>query len=127
MQHDSDQSPEWEIEFYQKENGRYPTRDFIEIIHAEHKKYVIQYLKRLARYGEKFLCRPYAGYLDNHIWELRPKTERIQYRILGFRDGSKFVICQGFVKKSDSVPPGEITKAIEYRKNYFRKHQGSKK
>ena len=119
MMKGSDQKPKWIIEFYRKSNGRYPTQEFLASIPPAHREYVIWFLKRLGRYGEDFLDRPYAGYLGDKIWELRPKTERIQYRVLRFRDGAKFVTCQGLLKKDDDVPPGEIRKAIEYRKEYF--------
>jgi phage-related protein len=62
--------------------------------------------------------------LTKDIWEFRSKYENLQYRLLAFWDKQNgqdtLVICtHGIVKKTDKMPPKEISKAEKIRKNYF--------
>lgn len=109
----------WEIDFYVKPNGRCPFDDFYHGLSPPEKVLVDNALKRLQ---EDWLAldRPYVGYLRDHIRELRAKTHYGQYRILHFFfERRKFIILQGFLKKSQRVPDGEIDRAIEYRNDYL--------
>ncbi len=121
-----DQKPAWEIEFYEESDGRCPTAEFLNSLRPHHREYARRALGRLEEHGE-ILGRPYVGYLRDKISELRFRVERIQYRILFFRDGQKYVTCHGFKKTASRVRDSEIDKAIEYRKEYFRKKRGTKK
>jgi phage-related protein len=66
--------------------------------------------------------------LTDEIWEFRTRYNGLQYRLLAFWDktdkGITLVICtHGFVKKTDKVPSGEIARANELRKFYFREKE----
>ena len=58
------------------------------------------------------LRRPGADYLRDGIYELRFSSERAEYRILYFFDGSEVVLTNAFVKKTKRVPKEEIDRAI---------------
>ncbi len=78
---------------------------------------------RLAEYGPE-LRRPQADYLRDDIYELRVNvvvgTVRLFYFLFERR---VVVVTHGIKKKTKAVPPGEIDRAVEYRKRY-RTHKG---
>jgi phage-related protein len=119
MKEDTAQGSRWDIEFFETSSGRCPTAEFLEALPPHHKERVLRALGRLEEHGE-LLDRPHVGYLRDRIRELRITAERIQYRILFFRDRSTYVMCQGFPKTARRVKDSEIDEAIEYRKEYFR-------
>lgn len=115
----------WVIEFYETENDRCPTAEFLEGLFPDSQRLVAKGLERLAQYGTD-LGRPYVGYLRDHIRELRIATNQGRCRILFFQDGRTLVMLQGLIKKTGKVPDFEIDKAVEYRKGYLiRKRRGA--
>jgi len=68
----------------------------------------------LAREGYK-LQRPLAAPLRDKIYELRPKSGRINYRILYFFHKEMAVLTHGLTKEK-AVPPEDIEHAIYCRK-----------
>ena len=113
----------WEIEFYEKENGRCPVGEYLDSVPPDDFVRIERKLKLLAEYGNE-LQRPHVGYLRDDIWELRVRTQRGQNRILFFFfEGQKIILTNGFLKKTRKVPPKEIERAIEYRKAYFMKYK----
>jgi len=62
--------------------------------------------------------------LKDDIWELRTHYQGFQYRLLAFWDKSDttetlVISTHGFIKKTSKVPENEITKAKQFRTNYF--------
>jgi phage-related protein len=112
----------WDIELFETSSGRCPTAEFLEALPPHHKERVLRALGRLEEHGE-LLDRPHVGYLRDKIRELRITAERIQYRVLFFRDRSTYVMCQGFPKTARRVRDSEIDKAIEYREEHFRRKE----
>ena len=63
---------------------------------------------------------PQSKHLDDGIFELRAKVGSDISRVLYFFViGKKAVLTNGFVKKSQKTPPGEIEKAKAYRKEFL--------
>ncbi len=113
--------PKWNIIFYEKPNGRIPTKIFLDSLTNQEYIYVEHEFDRLREFGHE-LGRPYFGYLRDDIYELRVKTKNKQLRFLCFFYGDQLiVVTHGFVKKSDKVQDNQIKKAIEYRKNFLKK------
>jgi phage-related protein len=111
--------PKWEVEFFEKSNGRCPTIDFLRKLNKQDRVFIDNAFDRLEQYGRQ-LDRPHVGFLRDHIWELRVRTNHGIYRFLYFFiDNHKFVITHGFSKKSGKVPDSEIDKAIEFREDYI--------
>lgn len=110
----------WEIEFYEKPNGRCPISDFLnKLSPKDDLPFIEKALDRLEKYGHG-LQRPYVDLLRDDIWELRVRTRRGQIRILYFYFfRTKIIITHGIIKKAGRVPDNEIEKAIEYRKDYL--------
>ena len=66
------------------------------------------------------LREPYSKPLDNGLFELRAKVGSDISRVLYFFFvGRKIVLTNGFIKKTQKTPRGEIEKANAYRKEYL--------
>lgn len=115
----------WNVEFYQRSNGRCPTREFLSELTAQERVFADRAFDRLETYGHE-LRRPHVDNLRDGIWELRVKTPDSGLRFLYFFfDGRKIVVTHGFKKKTRAVPPGEIETAIRCRVDYLeRQKQG---
>jgi hypothetical protein len=59
------------------------------------------------------LRRPYADYLREGIYELRPTVGRVHYRVLYCFAGQCVVLLTHGLVKEDKVPEREIAKALE--------------
>jgi len=77
-------------------------------------------LTRIERLGEEGhqLRRPEADLLRDKIYELRASLQGIHYRILYFFHGNKAAVLSHGIVKEDCVPPIEIDRAIQRRKNF---------
>ena len=65
------------------------------------------------------LREPQSKHLDDGIFELRAKVGSDISRVLYFFViGKKAILTNGFIKKTQKTPPGEIEKAKAYRKEY---------
>ena len=117
----------WQVEFYEKENGRCPTREFLDGLPKQDRVFIENGFNRLEIYGTA-LNRPHAGYLRNHIHELRVQTKGVHYRFLYFFfQDTIVVVTHGIVKKTRNVPDDEIVKAIEYRNRYYMRQEQKEK
>jgi hypothetical protein len=63
------------------------------------------------------LRRPHADILRDGIHELRITSQRVNYRVLYFFQGSTAVISHGCTKER-IVPPSEITRAAEHKRRF---------
>lgn len=64
--------------------------------------------------------------LNANIWEFRTKYLGKQIRLLAFWDKTKseqtlVIATNGFIKKTQKTPVGEIERAERIRRNYFEK------
>jgi hypothetical protein len=74
-------------------------------------------IRLLAEKGNE-LRRPYADYLQDGVYELRPTVGRVHYRVLYCFAGESVVLLTHGLVKTDRVPPKEIEKALECRKRF---------
>lgn len=113
---------EYEIEFYGKEDGTEPARVFIEGLDAKMIAKILRVTELLERNGP-LVRMPYSEYLRDGIFEIRAKQGSDIVRVLYFFvSGSKIILTNGFVKKSQKTPGAEIEKAIKYRLDYERRN-----
>jgi len=114
----------WDIELYERENGRCPCQEFLDNLSLiDELPYVERKIKLLKGLGYK-LDRPHAAYLRDDIYELRIKTRNKNIRILYFFfERNRIVLTNGVIKKSDKTPDSEINKAILYRNNYLERER----
>ncbi len=95
----------FEVEFYEKENGNQPVREFII---SQEKKMIAKILDMINLLQ------------DNRLFELRIKSGSNISRIIYFFYVDRCIILtNGFVKKTQKTPRIEIDKALRYKYDYL--------
>jgi hypothetical protein len=64
------------------------------------------------------LRRPIADFLRDGIYELPPTYQGVHYRILYFFSGKNIVVISHGIAKQSVVPPVEINRAFDRKKQY---------
>lgn len=116
---------EFEVIFYEKDDGAMPAKEFL--FSLENKKLKAKILKTISmlQTNGNSLREPYSKYLEDGIFELRAKVGSDISRVLYFFFvGNKIILTNGFIKKSQKTPKEELEKAKQYRKEYFYKEDG---
>ena len=109
--------PQTKLIFFQEADGSVPVLDWLKTIPPKAQDKCRVKLGRLAEMGHE-LRRPEADLLRDKIYELRASLQGIHYRVLYFYHGTTAaIIAHGIVKES-AVPPKEIEKAIERKKQF---------
>lgn len=95
------------IEFYQNQDDKVKTKI----------QYVLELIKQVDRVPEKFL-KHLTG--TDGLYEIRVEYQSNIYRIFCcFDEGKLVVLFNGFQKKTQKTPKGELEKAISLMKEYF--------
>lgn len=112
----------FEIKFYTKENGTQPAKEFVHSLDTKHRAKMIRYIGILKENGNE-LREPYTKSLGDGIFELRAKQGSDISRVLYFFVvGKKIVLTNGFIKKTQKTPQGEIELAKKYRADFLSKN-----
>lgn len=109
--------PQTKLIFYQEADGSVPVIDWMDNIPAKAQVKCRVKLARLAEMGHE-LRRPEADLLRDKIYELRASLQGINYRLLYFFHGNTAAIVAHGIVKESAVPPKEIEKAIERKKEF---------
>lgn len=113
----------WDVEFYEKENGEVPVDEFLDSLSAKDEAKVMRTIQLLEELGIH-IRGPHCDYLGDNIYELRTKISSNIYRVLYFHhENNKFVLTHGFTKKTQKTPPREIRLAKSYRDDYLKRHK----
>lgn len=113
---------EYMAEFYATEDGREPAKEFIEGLNAKMIAKILKIIELLEQNGPA-LRQPYSKHLEDGIFEIRAKQGSDITRVLYFFViGKKIVLTNGFVKKTQKTPNGEIEKAKRFRLDYERRY-----
>jgi len=108
----------YNIEFYSKENGEEPAREFILGLDPKMQAKILKILDLLQVNGP-YMRLPYSEHLEDGIFEIRAKQSTNISRILYFFTmEQKIVLTNGFVKKTQKTPKREIDLAKKYRKDF---------
>ena len=98
---------DWEIEYYQKENGEIPVEDFLLTLNPKLRAKAYSDIMLLIRLGINIRApysTPIKGDKYKGIFELRTKFSSDITRIFFFLfDKNKFVLLHGFVKKGNQA------------------------
>lgn len=109
----------FEVEFYTKDNGQKPAKDFILGLDVKMRAKVLGIINVLEEKGNQ-LREPYSKHLDDGIFEIRGKVGTDITRVLYFfYYGKKIIMTNGFIKKTQETPKQEIRLAKLYRKDYL--------
>lgn len=113
----------FEIIFYELENGNVPVADFIKSLDKKMIAQVLKNIDLLKMSGYK-LGLPHAKHIGNGLHELRMKSESGITRIFYFfYIENKIILTNGFIKKTQKLPKVELEIAIKYKKDYIEKEK----
>ena len=105
----------FEVEFYTKDNGEKPAKDFILGLDVKMRAKVLGIIYVLEE-KENQLREPYSKHLEDEIFEIRGKVGIDITRVLYFfYYGKKIIMTNGFIKKMQETPKQEIRLAKSYR------------
>lgn len=109
---------EFEVIFYEKENGDCPVEEFIDSLDVKMRAKMVGLLELLEEKGNQ-LREPYSKPIDDGIFEIRCKVGNNITRVLYFfyYEG-KIILTNGFIKKTQKTPPEEIKLAKERRADF---------
>lgn len=118
---------DWDIEYYQKENGEIPVENFLLSLNPKLRAKAYSDIMLLKRLGIN-IRTPYSSPLQGDkykgLFELRTKFSSDITRIFYFLfDKNKFILLNGFVKKTNKTPERELKRAVKYKKDYERRSQ----
>lgn len=106
------------VEYYERSDGSRPAEEFILSQDNKMQAKLFMTLEFLEEKGP-LLREPYSKSLGDGIFEVRAKQGSDISRVLYFFVvGKKIILTNGFVKKTQKTPSGEIDRAKRYRKDY---------
>jgi len=108
--------PKTEVVIFAEEDGTSPLIEWLDGLSPKVQDKCIVRIERLAEIGHE-LRRPEADFLRDGIYELRWKSEGLQFRVLYFFHKGKAVLSHGITKEAE-VPPKEIDMAIRRREMF---------
>ncbi|ODS30612.1 MAG: hypothetical protein SCARUB_04272 [Candidatus Scalindua rubra] len=109
----------WRIEYYEDHRGDKPVEAYIDSLPVEKQANIFRLFDLLEEFGIQ-LGTPYLKHIEGKIWEMRPGSERILYFTF---TGRKFVLLNGFTKKTRKTPKKEIKIAQKRKKDYEEKNK----
>lgn len=108
----------WEVELYEKVNGKSPVMEFLETLNPKERSKLIREIDLLSEFGPSLVfphTRKMEGADNAGLWELRVKLGSNAFRIIYMMEGSegaiKYVLLHGFRKKTEKAPDKELEKA----------------
>lgn len=114
----------FELEFYTRENGKVPVRDFLYSLTPKLRAKAFSDIEMLRTMGND-LTEPYVKPVkrkkNKGLYELRIKFSTDIARIFYFTYYNKYILLHGFIKKSMKLPQTEIDKARKYMEDYIRR------
>ena len=116
---------QWEVEYYQKENGDIPVEDFLLALTPKMRAKAysdILLLKQLGINIREPFSKAIQGDRYRGLFELRVKFSSDITRVFYFiHEKNTFVLLHGFVKKTNKTPERELNKALSYKIDYERR------
>jgi phage-related protein len=94
-----------------------PVLEWLSTLPGQGKAKCLERLHALRDLGHE-LRRPHADYLRDGIYELRARWGRVNYRLLYFFHGNVAAVVSHGLAKEDRVPPEEIHRAKERKREY---------
>ena len=109
--------------YFVTNSGRIPAEEFVDSLHNRTQQKFFEVVWLLQNYG-KSLPKPHSDFLGDEIYELRFTGIEGNVRILYFfYYEHRIVFTNGFIKKQQKAPRGEVELAKERRKLYIQNHK----
>lgn len=116
---------EFEIIFYDKEDGTEPAKEFILSLDKKMRTKMLRTIEMLQNNGYE-LREPYSKSVGEGIMELRVKVGSDISRVMYFFViGKKAILTNGFIKKTQKTPKEEIELAKRYRADFLRRKENN--
>ena len=118
----------FEVDFYRFDNGEAPVEKFLDELNIKMRNKALDSLLLLEEFGNA-LREPHSKYIEDGIFELRIKFASDISRIFYFfYVGNKIILTNGFIKKTNKTPKGELNLAKKYKSDYEKRFasQGGK-
>lgn len=116
---------EYNVEYYQKENGDVPVSDFLLTLQPKMRAKAYSEIELLKKHGitlREPYVKPIKGINNKGIYELRIKFSSNISRIFYFcYQQNTFVLLHGIVKKSNKTPERELQRVRKYKTDYERR------
>lgn len=113
----------FDVEFYEKENGEVPVKSFLLSLNDKMLAKIFRIIDVLQDYGPK-VRMPHSKALGDGLFEIRAKQGSDISRVLYFfYIGKKVILTNGFVKKTQKTPKGEIELAKKFREDYLKRYK----
>ena len=100
------------IYYFVDERGNAPVSDFIKSLPLKERAKVFAYIAELKKQGNN-LRRPIADYLEDGIYELRPRDNRIFYF---FYLKSSAVLIHAIKKKTKAIPKNDLKLCLKRKR-----------
>ena len=111
------------MEFYEKENGEQPAKEFLLSLDKKLRAKLADTIMILQDNGYE-LREPYSKPISEGIFELRAKQGSDTTRVMYFFYVDRHIILtNGFIKKTQKTPQSEIEKAKRYRSDYLKRKE----
>jgi phage-related protein len=118
----TDPAASWQIEFYERGDGRCPVEDFLNELDKAPRAKVLALIELLAEQGPA-LPFPYSSQVQGKIRELRTRYGRERLRVLYFGASTReWVLLHAFIKQSPKTPERDI-RIAEARMTEYLKRQ----
>jgi phage-related protein len=114
--------PKTDVGFYAELDGTAPAINWLDGIPDNPRDKLIYRVRRLEEAGHE-LRRPEADFLRDGIYELRVRSQRVNYRLLYFFHQKRAVIAHGCTKERE-VDAADIDRAIERKRRYEKDPKG---
>lgn len=116
----------YEVIFYEKSNGRCPVEEFLLELKRKNTRLgtcVVRDIEMLEQFGHE-LKFPDVRYMHDGVYELRSSAGSNIARVFYFFfSGNKIILTNGFIKKTQKTPPGELKKADQYKKDFEARYE----
>ena len=113
--------PEFEVDFFKKENGECPVQDFLDALDGKMRAKLLAGFALLEANGPQ-MREPYSKHIGDGIFEVRAKQGSNITRVMYFFFvGRKIILTNGFTKKTQKTPPAELATAKKYRAEYLKR------
>jgi len=101
----------WSVNYYIDSAGRQPVKEWIDTLEMKLQLKIFRAFELLEVFDLE-LKAPYVKPLKDKLYELRIKDGAGIYRVIYFANtGRRFIMLNGFVKKTQKTPPKEIALA----------------
>lgn len=110
------------VEFFTKDNGETPAKEFLLSLEPKMRAKLMGIIEILEEKGNA-LREPYSKHIENGIFEIRGKIGTDISRVLYFfYYDQRIILTNGFIKKSQKTPKGEIRLANKYRLEFLERN-----